>query len=205
MPRKRLTSTMRQEQILDTTLEIIAEKGLAGVNTSEIAQRIGIVPSALYRHFENKDALIDALLDRTHSILFENVRKISMESSWASKNLRSLFLLHIEFIRKNPGIPKLVFSDAAVFGSPERKKKVIFIVRNYMNKLKEIAEKGIREGDLMNDISSEAVAFSMVSFAQHVGLISNLSDGKIDMSNLAELAWSYIERAIRKDNEKDGR
>ena len=196
---------MRQEQILDTTLEIIAEKGLSGVNTSEIAQRIGIVPSALYRHFENKDALIDALLDRTHSILFENVRKISMESSWASKNLRSLFLLHIEFIRKNPGIPKLVFSDAAVFGSPERKKKVIFIVRNYMNKLKEIAEKGIREGDLMNDISSEAVAFSMVSFAQHVGLISNLSDGKIDMSNLAELAWSYIERAIRKDNEKDGR
>ena len=202
---KRLTSTMRQEQILDTTLEIIAEKGLAGVNTSEIAQRIGIVPSALYRHFENKDALIDALLDRTHSILFENVRKISMESSGASKNLRSLFLLHIEFIRKNPGIPKLVFSDAAVFGSPERKKKVIFIVRNYMNKLKEIAEKGIREGDLMNDISSEAVAFSMVSFAQHVGLISNLSDGKIDMSNLAELAWSYIERAIRKDNENDGR
>lgn len=196
---------MRQEQILDTTLEIIAEKGLAGVNTSEIAQRIGIVPSALYRHFENKDTLIDALLDRTHSILFENVRKISMESSGASKNLRSLFLLHIEFIRKNPGIPKLVFSDAAVFGSPERKKKVIFIVRNYMNKLKEIAEKGIREGDLMNDISSEAVAFSMVSFAQHVGLISNLSDGKIDMSNLAELAWSYIERAIRKDNEKDGR
>lgn len=205
MPRKRLTSTMRQEQILDTTLEIIAEKGLSGVNTSEIAQRIGIVPSALYRHFENKDALIDALLDRTHSILFENVRKISMESSGASKNLRSLFLLHIEFIRKNPGIPKLVFSDAAVFGSPERKKKVIFIVRNYMNKLKEIAEKGIREGDLMNDISSEAVAFSMVSFAQHVGLISNLSDAKIDMSNLAELAWSYIERAIRKDNENDGR
>ena len=196
---------MRQEQILDTTLEIIAEKGLSGVNTSEIAQRIGIVPSALYRHFENKDALIDALLYRTHSILFENVRKISMESSGASKNLMSLFLLHIEFIRKNPGIPKLVFSDAAVFGSPERKKKVIFIVRNYMNKLKEIAEKGIREGDLMNDISSEAVAFSMVSFAQHVGLISNLSDGKIDMSNLAELAWSYIERAIRKDNEKDGR
>lgn len=62
---------MRQEQILDTTLEIIAEKGLAGVNTSEIAQRIGIVPSALYRHFENKDALIDALLDRTHSILLK--------------------------------------------------------------------------------------------------------------------------------------
>lgn len=203
MPRKRLTSKMRQEQILDTTLEIIAEKGLAGVNTSEIAHRIGIVPSALYRHFENKEALIDALLDRTHNVLFENVRKISLDSSGASKNLRSLFLLHIEFIRNNPGIPKLVFSDAAVFGSPERKEKVFLIVKNYMNKLAEIAEKGRREGDLIDDSSPEAVAFSMVSFAQHVGLISNLSDGKIDMSKYAELAWSYIERSIRKDNESD--
>ena len=190
---------MRQEQILDTTLEIISEKGLGGVNTSEIAQRVGIVPSALYRHFENKEALIDALLDRTHKVLFENVKKISLGPTGASKNLRSLFLLHIEFIRKNPGIPKLVFSDAAVFGSPERKEKVFVIVKNYMNKLTEIAEKGRLEGDFSQDISPEAVAFSMVSFAQHVGLISNLSDGKTDMSKLAELAWSYIEKAIRID------
>ncbi|NLD05703.1 MAG: helix-turn-helix transcriptional regulator, partial [Synergistaceae bacterium] len=59
MARSRVSSTVRQKQILDITLEIIAEKGLGGVNLSEIAQRVGIVPSALYRHFENKEALID--------------------------------------------------------------------------------------------------------------------------------------------------
>ena len=47
-------------------------------------------------------------------------------------------------------------------------------------------------------VSCALFLFSGTAFA-------NLSDGKIDMSNLAELAWSYIERAIRKDNEKDGR
>jgi len=47
MTRNRLSSTLRQEQILDTTLDIIAEKGVGGVNTSDIAQRVGIVPSAL--------------------------------------------------------------------------------------------------------------------------------------------------------------
>ena len=68
-----------------------------------------------------------------------------------------------------------------------------------MNKITEIVEKGRLEGDFSQDISPEAVAFSMVSFAQHVGLISNLSDGKTDMSKLAEVAWSYIEKAIRID------
>ena len=69
-----------------------------------------------------------------------------------------------------------------------------------MKKLAEIAEKGKKEGDLMDDVSSEAVAFSMISLVQHVGLISNLSDGKMDMSNFAGLAWGYVERAIKKKN-----
>ena len=203
MSRKRLSSTLRQQQILDTTLEIIAEKGVGGVSTAEIAQRVGIVPSALYRHFESKEALIDALLDRTHMILFENVRKMTLKKSDPKEDLKSLFLLHLEFIRKNPGMPKLVFSDAAVFGSPERKKKVLSIVKNYMNKLTEIAEKGRREGDFLQDISPEAVAFSMVSFVQYVGLISNLSEGKTDIGELAEQAWSYIERGIQSDQGKE--
>ena len=203
MSRKRLSSKLRQQQILDTTLEIIAEKGVGGVSTAEIAQRVGIVPSALYRHFESKEALIDALLDRTHMILFENVRKMTLKKSDPKEDLKSLFLLHLEFIRKNPGMPKLVFSDAAVFGSPERKKKVLSIVKNYMNKLTEIAEKGRREGDFLQDISPEAVAFSMVSFVQYVGLISNLSEGKTDIGELAEQAWSYIERGIQSDQGKE--
>ena len=202
MSRKRLSSTLRQQQILDTTLEIIAEKGVGGVSTAEIAQRVGIVPSALYRHFESKEALIDALLDRTHMTLFENVRKMTLKKSDPKENLKSLFLLHLEFIRKNPGMPKLVFSDAAVFGSPERKEKVLSIVKNYMNKLAEIAKKGRRDGDFLQDISPEAVAFSMVSFVQYVGLISNLSDGKTDLGELAEQAWGYIERAILSDHDK---
>ncbi len=202
MSRKRLSSTLRQQQILDTTLDIIAEKGLGGVSTSEIAQRVGIVPSALYRHFESKEALIDALLDRTHLILFENVRKMTLKKSDPKEDLKNLFLLHLEFIRKNPGMPKLVFSDAAVFGSPERKEKVLSIIKNYMNKLTEIAEKGRLEGDISQDISPEAVAFSMVSFVQYVGLISNLSEGKTDIGELAEQAWSYIERGIQSDQAK---
>ena len=203
MSRKRLSSTLRQQQILDTTLEIIAEKGVGGVSTAEIAQRVGIVPSALYRHFESKEALIDALLDRTHMILFENVRKMTLKKSDPKEDLKSLFLLHLEFIRKNPGMPKLVFSDAAVFGSPERKEKVLSIVKNYMNKLTEIAEKGRRDGDFLQDISPEAVAFSMVSFVQYVGLISNLSEGKTDIGELAEQAWIYIERGIQSYQAKE--
>ena len=199
MAKHRLSSELRQEQILDITLEIIAENGLAGVNLSEIAKRVGVVPSALYRHFENKEALIDALLDRTHLVLTENVRKTTMSSSSSLENLRNLFLMHLEFIRKNPGMLKLVFSDIAVMGSTERKKKIFSIVKTYTDQLSAIAEKGRSQGEILPDISTKAIAFSMVSFVQHAGLISNITDGEIDLNGLAEVAWGYIERAVRND------
>ncbi len=199
MAKIRLSSKLRQEQILDITLEIIAENGLAGVNLSEIAQRVGVVPSALYRHFENKEALIDALLDRTHRALTENIKKITMKSSSSLENLRRLFLMHLELIIKYPGMPKLVFSDAAVLGSSERKEKIFSIVKTYTDQLSAIVEKGQLEGDIIPDILPAAVAFSMVSFVQHTALISNITEGKVDLSGQAEVAWGYVEKAIRND------
>lgn len=199
MAKIRLSSKLRQEQILDITLEIIAENGLAGVNLSEIAQRVGVVPSALYRHFENKEALIDALLDRTHRALTENIKKITMKSSSSLENLRRLFLMHLELIIKYPGMPKLVFSDAAVLGSSERKEKIFSIVKTYTDQLSAIVEKGQLEGDIISDILPAAVAFSMVSFVQHTALISNITEGKVDLSGQAEVAWGYVEKAIRND------
>jgi len=148
--------------------------------------------------------LIDALLERTHKVLTENVRKITLKSSPSGENLKSLFLMHLEFIRKNPGIPKLVFSDAVVMGSPERREKLFSIVKTYTDRLAEIAEKGQKQGDIFSDISPEAVAFSMVSFVQYTGLILNLTDGRSDLGALAESAWSYIERTIRKDKYREG-
>ena len=197
MAKIRLSSELRQKQILDVTLQIISESGIAGVNTSEIAKRVGIVPSALYRHFENKEALIDALLDRTHQTLTENVRKIALKFPSSIENLRRIFLMHLELIMRYPGIPKLVFSDATVLGSPERKEQIFSIVKTYSKQLTSIVEKGQHEKEILSTVLPEAVVFSMISFVQHTALISNITDGETDLSKSAAIAWNYIEKSIR--------
>lgn len=107
--------------------------------------------------------------------------------------------MHLELIIKYPGMPKLVFSDAAVLGSSERKEKIFSIVKTYTDQLSAIVEKGQLEGDIIPDILPAAVAFSMVSFVQHTALISNITEGKVDLSGQAEVAWGYVEKAIRND------
>lgn len=53
--------TNRKEEIILTTLELAAEKGLAGVSMSMIADKIGIKKPSLYKHFSSKDEILEAM------------------------------------------------------------------------------------------------------------------------------------------------
>ena len=54
-------STNRKEEIILATLELAAEKGLAGVSMSMIADKIGIKKPSLYKHFSSKDEIVEAM------------------------------------------------------------------------------------------------------------------------------------------------
>lgn len=51
----------RKEEIILTTLELAAEKGLAGVSMSMIADKIGIKKPSLYKHYSSKDEIVEAM------------------------------------------------------------------------------------------------------------------------------------------------
>ncbi len=52
---------MRHEEILAIALELVAERGLAGLTTTELARRNGAALGALYRFFPSKQAVVAAL------------------------------------------------------------------------------------------------------------------------------------------------
>ena len=53
-----------KERILQTALELFAQKGYEAVSVSDIAGALGLTKGALYRHFESKGAIFDSILRR---------------------------------------------------------------------------------------------------------------------------------------------
>lgn len=53
-----------KEEILLTSLRLFAERGYDAVSTGMIATELGITKGALYNHFENKQAIFDAIIER---------------------------------------------------------------------------------------------------------------------------------------------
>ena len=53
-----------KERILDAALEMFSRNGYAGTNIRELSASLGLVKSGVYKHFESKDAIWNALLDK---------------------------------------------------------------------------------------------------------------------------------------------
>ena len=53
-----------KEKILAKALELFSQKGYEGTNINELMVSVGLVKSAVYRHFESKEEIWNALLDR---------------------------------------------------------------------------------------------------------------------------------------------
>ena len=53
-----------KERILAAALELFSQNGYAGTNIRELSASLGLVKSGIYKHYESKEAIWNALLDQ---------------------------------------------------------------------------------------------------------------------------------------------
>ena len=70
--RARARAEMRTE-ILDAARGQLAQEGAAGLSLRAVAREVGMVSSAVYRYFDNRDALLTALIIDAYDSLGEAV------------------------------------------------------------------------------------------------------------------------------------
>ena len=74
-----MTSTTAQgdasrERILTTAISLFSERGFAGTAVSDVCERAGVVKTAVYWHFDSKEGLLEAALERVAAIWIEEIR-----------------------------------------------------------------------------------------------------------------------------------
>jgi AcrR family transcriptional regulator len=108
----------RREEIIPALLSLVQEQGQKGLSVSAVARRIGLVPSAIYRHFKDRDAMIEGVAEYVATQLAENIAAAGGDGRYAEEKLRRLLDRHIAMIRSNPGLLRIVFSDELFGGNP---------------------------------------------------------------------------------------
>jgi AcrR family transcriptional regulator len=69
---------LTRERILHVGLRLIDQQGLEAFTMRQLAKALGVDPMSLYRHFENKEALLDGVAD----VLWSEVKLPESEVGW---------------------------------------------------------------------------------------------------------------------------
>src|SRR5512138_1681354 len=124
MKQVRRSGDERRDQIARAALAIVDEQGTGALSVASVAHRVGVAPSALYRHFPDKDAIVEDMLGRLGLGLRANLERAVAEGETdAVEALGGLLTRHVEFILENRGFPLLIFSDL-VQQHPERRARM---------------------------------------------------------------------------------
>lgn len=62
-------SRLSRESIVEAGLQIASRPGTASVTVRDLGKQLGVDPTAVYRHFRNKEELMSALLERLISMV----------------------------------------------------------------------------------------------------------------------------------------
>ena len=63
-PSRRKKGEVTRERILDAAEALFAERGFEGASLREVAARVGLRNPSLYNHFDSKESLYAAVLER---------------------------------------------------------------------------------------------------------------------------------------------
>jgi len=103
----RLSGPERRETILSAAQGLFARKGLHGVSVDEIARAVNVSPAILYRHFDSKQALYAAVLDKFSHQRQSYVETIVNHGTRFEDALSGMTQVYIENIAANPDILRI--------------------------------------------------------------------------------------------------
>jgi AcrR family transcriptional regulator len=186
----------RQEQLAEAAIDLIAAEGVNALSIAGIAERVGIVPSAFYRHYKSKDEVLDAILDQLRKKLLGNAAAVRKETDKATERLKRLMERHVSLLAENHVIPQIVFSDSFYAGHRARKHKVKGIVSDYLAEVQKMVVEGQKEGTISPEIPPETVSVMFLGMVLPTAVIRNVTGGRFDGRRYVAEAWPVFHRGI---------
>jgi AcrR family transcriptional regulator len=109
MNKKKLSTEERKIQIAEVALRIIANDGLKKMTANVIANELGISDSAIFKHFKNKEEILNSAIDRFEYLL--NSCYPTQDEKDPIEKLGKFLINRMEMVKKHPEIIKLVFNE----------------------------------------------------------------------------------------------
>ena len=145
----------RQKEIINASLELIAENGIQGLTIKNLSKKIGLVESAIYRHYESKTRILIAILDTiSKPEKPDEIKEVKSIIGFLEKRFEN----HLLTFTENPALVSVVFAEELFQNEPLLVEKTRLKVKKSISELTTLIQRGQQSGEIRKDIDSQIVS-----------------------------------------------
>lgn len=134
------------QAILQAALEIASENTWEAVTIRRVAERIEYSPSAIYKYFEDKEAILFALLRQGFQQQWAALERISAQERNPSARLLQIAAAYWDFAWHHPTLYQLMFDLKGKVREVEEAKAAFLVVRRAIEEWSQAS--GVKKVDL---------------------------------------------------------
>lgn len=194
---RHLPADERRAVTVEAVVELAAEQNPSEITTASIAKRMKLTQGALFRHFPSKKAIWKAVMEWVAERLLARTDKAEQTAPTPLAALESVFMAHIDFIARHPGVPRMIFGELQSASDTPAKLMVRTLIDNYKKRLQALIEKGKSRGDLALEVDSAAAATLFIGTVQGLVIQSMLDGGVKRLRAEAPAVFAIYMRGIR--------
>jgi AcrR family transcriptional regulator len=191
--------TSRQQEIIDTSVKLIAERGIQALTMKNLSNTIGISEPAIYRHFENKMEILLGILsffEQNNRLLFESVIKSNIR---AIDKLEAVFLQHFKEFKANPALSVALFSEEMFHSDDHLTRKVFHIMNSVQSHILSILQEGYEKNSFRKDIPAQHMAILIMGTLRLLVTRWRLSNFEFDLEDEGIKLLTSLKKIIQRE------
>lgn len=184
--KKRKSAEVRRHDIIEAAMEIIRHQGVAKLTTRSLSKAVGIAQPTLFLHFGNKSHVLVALVDTIQERLQKEMAGLGLTQLTPLERLKAVIRAHLDFIQKQPGIPRLLFSEELQSGDPIFRERMNELVQFFLQFIAGLIGAAQEHGEIRTDIVPQQNACILIAAVQGLAFRWILSDHRFDLVEQAD-------------------
>lgn len=148
----------RKDKLIITTVEVIDEIGIMNLSTREIAAREGVSEATLFRHYKNKNDLLNSVLDYFSQYDNDLYQTTMLRNLSPLESIRFLINTLAEYYENYPAITVITQLMDTLKYEPELEDKVKSIVNLRSQFIMKMIDEAKKRNEISNDLDTENIA-----------------------------------------------
>ncbi|WP_232664926.1 TetR/AcrR family transcriptional regulator [Pseudonocardia sp. TRM90224] len=183
----------RREELITATWRTIRKLGIAGATTREIAKEAGIAHGLLAYYFADKNAMLEAALDRAYVVAAEQlVARISDLTGVAA--VRETLLAALPIGDNRPEVEVLVASWGAMVTDEAQRTRRYTSFREWRDTVRLLVAAAVAAGEMTAEQTPGEIADALVALADGLTLHAVMAPADYPAQRLVATVDKAIER-----------